>query len=86
MSTEWKDGMTDRPKAVYPRKLRFAWGIKNVPRVGLQCVLVLFPDHAHLHFNPMFGNQDDRQNTSRLSISTCGQAWFVLETIRAEVI
>ena len=28
------------------------WLFLTVPWVGLQCVIVVFPDHIHLHFNP----------------------------------
>ena len=27
------------------------WLFLTVPWVGLQCVIVVFPDHTHLHFN-----------------------------------
>ena len=26
------------------------WLLHTVPWVGLQCVIVIFPDHTHLHF------------------------------------
>ena len=29
---------------------RFLWLFLTVPRVGLQCAIVVFPDHTHLFF------------------------------------
>ena len=33
------------------------WPYLAVPRVGLQCVIVLFPDQTHLHFGAKNKNQ-----------------------------
>ena len=30
------------------------WLSLAVPRVGLQCVILVFPDHTHLHFKLLF--------------------------------
>ena len=30
--------------------VNFLWVFLKVPWVGLQCEIVVFPDHAHLHF------------------------------------
>ena len=30
--------------------LKFLWPFLNVPSVGLQCMIVVFPDHTHLRF------------------------------------
>ena len=69
------------------------WLFLTVPCVGLQCVIVVFPDHIHLFFQGCYNNclccvdyKKSRNTDMTLAVSNILKIWFTVRNTNSSFI